>query len=348
MKKIEISALLASVLVRDSKKLQKMYPSFSSENALSVAEILMKPTNLVSGHIFIESISKISKYTNQKISYLALKTFQKELTFEKLVKFYADETRLLKTFTDTYEVRRFFCKQSGCDLKMLSQSISGALISRPLLVDLVDAMEYLTGRSLLSDQNQPLQYLDAEGITYKEIADYFSIGCAKIDEIRERIFNIRPITLDDRVFRFQTRVAVVYAQMTGKEVDETFFNLKVKELRSVELENEPDWRLPIHWTEDEVGVLVAHLLDSHLTDNSTVGNLIELFCNEYFKSQVAAIFAQATGREVNKTFFERGIQVFDNFEEKVQWTEEKTQRRVAHLLTEESTVRDFINLICEA
>lgn len=288
MEKKKISALLAAELVSRSPKLKPLYVNaegkvdFDSKDSVSVAEVLMKTPAFFKPNVFIESVKTLSdKIKTASFCSLALKFFQQNLSFEKIIAYYAGETKVILSLED-FMIEEFFCKMSGCKKTDLKKSVADTVISRPLLIDMVDALEYLTGRPLISENNQPLAYLD-ESATYRDIAQYFSTGSEKINAVRALVLKALPPTTEQLIFRFRTKAAVIYAQQVGYEkIDEDFLKLKVKQLHPVEFGPE-EWDLAIAWTEDELNIQVFHLLGERISDESTVRDLLDLFCEAYQK-----------------------------------------------------------------
>lgn len=285
MNKKEISALLAQELVSRSPKLKPLYVNqdgvvvFDPKDNVQVAEVLMKAPVFFRPAVFRGAVKTIARQTNQKYCHLALEYFQKNLNFQSIVKFYAGESLKLLVFDDSYEIKKFFIKKSGCTMKNLSQKVSSPVIPRTLLIDMVEALEFLTGRPLLSHDNQPLAYLDSEA-TFADIAEYFSAGSEKISDVRARILKALPPTNEQKLERFRTLAAVIYAQQVGEKMDEDFLQKKIKQLHPVGF-GEKEWDLAIAWTEDELEVQVFHRLSTEISDDSTVRDLLDLFCKSY-------------------------------------------------------------------
>ena len=288
MNKFEISALLAQELVSRSPKLKPMYAGangevvFNAQDPSQAGEVLMKAPAFFRAINFCNAVKIIAQKTNQKFNRLGLTYFQKELNFENIVKFYAGEESSILTFKDSYEIKKFFIDKSGCFLRDLEKKVDSPAIPRTLLIDLVEALEYLTGRPLSSADSQPLAYLDEEA-TFNDVAEYFSAGNEKISDVRARVLKALPPTKEQLIERFKTKAAVIYAQMVGKELNETLLACQVKELHPVGF-GPQEWDLAIAWTEDELNIQVFQTLSEEITDESTVRDLLELFCKKYAES----------------------------------------------------------------
>ena len=288
MNKNEITALLAQELVDRSPKLKPMYANsegivvFDSQDPSQAGEVLMKAPAFFRAVNFCNAVKVVALKTNQKFNRLALTYFQKNLTFESIVKFYADEENSILAFKDAYEVKKFFIDKSGCSMRDLARKVDSPAIPRTLLIDLVEALEYLTGRPLSSADTQPLAYLDQEA-TFNDIAEYFSAGNEKISDIRARVLKALPPTKEQLIERFKTKAAVIYAQTVGKDFNEAFLAHRVKELHPVGF-GAQEWDLAIAWTEDELNIQVFQTLSEEITDGSTVRDLLELFCKKYAES----------------------------------------------------------------
>lgn len=288
MNKFEISALLAQELVSRSPKLKPMYAEangevvFNAKDPAQSGEVLMKAPAFFRATNFCNAVKVVAQKTNQKFNRLALTYFQKELTFENIVRFYAGEESSILTFKEAYEIKKFFIDKSGCSMRDLARKVDSPAIPRTLLIDMVEALEYLTGRPLSSADNQPLAYLDQEA-TFNDIAEYFSAGSEKVSDIRARILKALPPTKEQLVERFKTKAAVIYAQTVGSPVNEEFLARKVKELHPAGF-GPQEWDLAIAWTEDELNIQVFQTLSEEITDGSTVRDLLELFCKKYAES----------------------------------------------------------------
>ena len=288
MNKFEISALLAQELVSRSPKLKPMYAGangevvFNAEDPSQAGEVLMKAPAFFRPTNFCNAVKAVAQRTNQKFNRLALTYFQKDLTFESLIRFYAGEENCILSFKDSYKIKKFFIDKSGCSLRDLARKIDNPAIPRTLLIDMVEALEYLTGRPLSSTDIQPLAYLDQEA-TFNDVAEYFSAGSEKVSDIRARILKALPPTKEQLVERFKTKAAVIYAQTVGEQVNEDFLARKVKELHPVGF-GPQEWDLAIAWTEDELNIQVFQTLSEEITDESTVRDLLELFCKKYAES----------------------------------------------------------------
>ena len=288
MNKNEITALLAQELVDRSPKLKPMYANskgivvFDSQDPSQAGEVLMKAPAFFRAVNFCNAVKVVAQRTNQKFNRLGLTYFQKELDFENIVKFYANEENSILSFKDSYKIKKFFIDKSGCSLRDLARKIDNPAIPRTLLIDLVEALEYLTGRPLSSADSQPLAYLDEEA-TFNDIAEYFSAGNEKISDVRARVLKALPPTKEQLVERFKTKAAVIYAQIVGKDFNEAFLAHRVKELHPVGF-GPQEWDLAIAWTEDELNIQVFQTLSEEITDESTVRDLLELFCKKYAES----------------------------------------------------------------
>lgn len=288
MNKFEISALLAQELVSRSPKLKPMYADsegivvFDAQDPSQAGEVLMKAPAFFRATNFCNAVKVVALKTNQKFNRLALTYFQKELTFENIVRFYAGEDSSILTFKDAYEIKKFFIDKSGCSMRDLARKVDSPAIPRTLLIDLVEALEYLTGRPLSSADSQPLAYLDEEA-TFNDVTEYFSAGNEKISDIRARVLKALPPTKEQLVERFKTKAAVIYAQTVGSPVNEEFLARKVKELHPAGF-GPQEWDLAIAWTEDELNIQVFQTLSEEITDGSTVRDLLELFCKKYAES----------------------------------------------------------------
>ena len=285
MNKFEISALLAQELVDRSPKLKPMYAGangevvFNAKDPAQSGEVLMKAPAFFRATNFCNAVKVVAQKTNQKFNRLALSYFQKNLTFKNIVRFYAGEDSSILTFKDAYEIKKFFIDKSGCSMRDLARKVDSPAIPRTLLIDLVEALEYLTGRPLSSADSQPLAYLDQEA-TFNDITDYFSAGSEKVSDIRARILKALPPTNEQKLERFRTLAAVIYAQQVGEKMDEDFLQKKIKQLHPVGF-GEKEWDLAIAWTEDELEVQVFHRLSTEISDDSTVRDLLDLFCKSY-------------------------------------------------------------------
>ena len=288
MNKFEISALLAQELVSRSPKLKPMYAEangevvFNAKDPAQSGEVLMKAPAFFRATNFCNAVKAVALKTNQKFNRLALTYFQKELTFENIVRFYAGEESSILTFKEAYEIKKFFIDKSGCSMRDLARKVDSPAIPRTLLIDMVEALEYLTGRPLSSADNQPLAYLDQEA-TFNDIAEYFSAGSEKVSDIRAGILKALPPTKEQLVERFKTKAAVIYAQTVGSPVNEEFLARKVKELHPAGF-GPQEWDLAVAWTEDELNVQVFQTLSEEITDGSTVRDLLEIFCKKYAES----------------------------------------------------------------
>lgn len=288
MNKFEISALLAQELVSRSPKLKPMYANsegivvFNAQDPSQAGEVLMKAPAFFRATNFCNAVKAVAQKTNQKFNRLGLTYFQKDLTFENIVRFYAEEDSSVLSFKDSYEIKKFFIAKSGCSMRDLNRKVDSPAIPRTLLIDLVEALEYLTGRPLSSADSQPLAYLDQEA-TFNDITEYFSAGNEKISHVRARVLKALPPTKEQLIERFKTKAAVIYAQMVGEELNETFLACRVKELHPVGF-GAQEWDLAVAWTEDELNVQVFQTLSEEITDESTVRDLLELFCKKYAES----------------------------------------------------------------
>ena len=288
MNKFEISALLAQELVSRSPKLKPMYANsegivvFDAQDPSQAGEVLMKAPAFFRAVNLCNAVKAVALKTNQKFNRLALTYFQKKLTFENIVRFYAGEESSILTFKEAYEVKKFFITKSGCSMRDLARKVDSPAIPRTLLIDLVEALEYLTGRPLSSANSQPLAYLDEEA-TFNDVTEYFSAGNEKISDIRARVLKALPPTKEQLVERFKTKAAVIYAQTVGSPVNEEFLARKVKELHPAGF-GPQEWDLAVAWTEDELNVQVFQTLSEEITDESTVWDLLELFCKKYAES----------------------------------------------------------------
>ena len=288
MNKNEITALLAQELVDRSPKLKPMYANsegivvFNAQDPSQAGEVLMKAPAFFRATNFCNAVKAVAQKTNQKFNRLGLTYFQKNLTFESIVRFYAEEDSSVLSFKDSYEIKKFFIAKSGCSMRDLNRKVDSPAIPRTLLIDLVEALEYLTGRPLSSADSQPLAYLDQEA-TFNDITEYFSAGNEKISHVRARVLKALPPTKEQLIERFKTKAAVIYAQMVGEELNETFLACRVKELHPVSF-GPQEWDLAVAWTEDELNVQVFQTLSEEITDESTVRDLLELFCKKYAES----------------------------------------------------------------
>lgn len=285
MEKKKVSALLAQELVNRSPKLKPLYANangevvFNAKDEVQVAEVLMKAPAFFRPAVFCSAVKAVAKQTNQKFCRLALEYFQKKLSFEAIVNFYCGETLSLLNFQDSYDIKTFFIKKSGCFVRDLERPVSSPVIPRTLLIDLVEALEFLTGRPLSSEDNQPLAYLDSEA-TFADIAEYFSAGSNKVNDIRARILKALPPTKEQLIERFRTKTAVIFSQQVGEKLDEDFLKKKVKQLHPVGF-GPQEWDLAVAWTEDELDVQVFHRLSTEISDDSTVRDLLDLFCKTF-------------------------------------------------------------------
>lgn len=285
MNKKEVSALLAQELVNRSPKLKPLYANaqgevvFNANNEVQVAEVLMKAPAFFRPAVFCGAVKSVALQTNQKFCRLALEYFQKKLTFEAIVNFYCGKSLSMLNFQDSYEIKTFFTQKSGCFVRDLERPVSSPVIPRTLLIDLVDALEFLTGRPLSSNDNQPLAYLDSEA-TFADIAEYFSTGSNKVNDIRVRIMKALPPTKEQLIERFRTKAAVIFSQQVGEKLDENFLMKKVKQLSPVGF-GPKEWDLAVAWTEDELNIQVFHRLSTEISDDSTVKDLLDLFCKSY-------------------------------------------------------------------
>ena len=152
MEKKKVSALLAQELVNRSPKLKPLYANangevvFNAKDEVQVAEVLMKAPAFFRPAVFCSAVKAVAKQTNQKFCRLALEYFQKKLNFEAIVNFYCGEALNLLNFQDSYDIKTFFIKKSGCFVRDLERPVSSPVIPRTLLIDLVEALEFLTGR----------------------------------------------------------------------------------------------------------------------------------------------------------------------------------------------------------
>ena len=89
-----------------------------------------------------------------------------------------------------------------------------------------------------------------------------------------------PPTKEQLIERFRTKTAVIFSQQVGKKLDEDFLKKKVKQLHPVGF-GPQEWDLAVAWTEDELDVQVFHRLSAEISDDSTVRDLLDLFCKSY-------------------------------------------------------------------
>mgnify|MGYP000797415314 FL=1 len=140
MNKKEVSALLAQELVNRSPKLKPLYANangevvFNAKDEVQVAEVLMKAPAFFRPAVFCSAVKAVAKQTNQKFCRLALEYFQKKLSFEAIVNFYCGETLSLLNFQDSYDIKTFFIKKSGCFVRDLERPVSSPVIPRTLLI----------------------------------------------------------------------------------------------------------------------------------------------------------------------------------------------------------------------
>lgn len=179
------------------------------------------------------------------------------------------------------DVMTFFSKLSGIKAATLESSlISGQLVTRTLLIDMVEALETVTKRPLTADCSQPLKYLD-EGTTFGDIADYFSAsGSQKINLIRAKIFQPKEKSLEEEIALFRVAAAAAYAFQIGKPINDEFYDLKVMEQHPEDFGTSSEWDLAVGWAEDEMNMQISHLLGEKISPESTVKDLLDLLCDE--------------------------------------------------------------------
>ena len=281
MEKRIILAYLAYKAIRNCSQVKKSYdviPQTAKERQRVINEIMMFPTSVMKQSLFLETVHKIAQRSSKNYSELALKYFHQSISFEAIADFYSGKSKFLLK-PKRSEILNFFTARSGAK-ELDNKSIDSNHVLRPMLIDLVEALEFLTGRLLTSKDNQPLAYLDGEA-TFGDIADYFSVnGSAKIAKIREKIVPSEDLSLEKQVELFRGKVINAYAEQIGKPVDENFLKLKVTEQKATDYKASDSWEMAIAWTEDEVGILIFHLLHKALSDESTVEDLVNLFCEE--------------------------------------------------------------------
>lgn len=288
-----IAAYLALKAIRSNKELGETYAlPLGEKRDLAIAEIMMLPSSVI-GPKGMETITRrLANKTNQKANKDVWKDFCGKISLGTVADFYAGKINALLTLRRV-EILDYFSKYSGVSKENLIKSkISSSLVMRPLLIDMVEAMEYLTGRQLTADCGQPLQYLDEEA-TFGDIADYFSTtGSVKINRIRTKIFQPKEKSLEDELNIFRAYVLAVYAGIIGQPVNDALLELKVRECYPQDFGGPENWDLAVAWTEDEVGVLVYHLLNDdpkrnfigEITRDSTVADLVNIFCREKKKA----------------------------------------------------------------
>lgn len=281
MEKRIILAYLAYKAIRNCSQVKKSYdviPQTAKERQRVINEIMMFPTSVMKQPLFLDTVHKIAKRSGKNYSELALKYFHQSISFEAIADFYSGKSKFLLKLKRS-EILNFFTAKSGAS-NLDKKAIDSNHVLRPMLIDLVEALEFLTGRILATKDNQPLAYLDGE-TTFGDIADYFSVnGSTKIAKIREKIVPSEDISLEKQIELFRGKVIKAYAEQIGKKVDENFLQLKVMEQTAVDYKAGDSWEMAIAWTEDEVKVLIFHLLHKSITAESTVEDLVNLFCEE--------------------------------------------------------------------
>lgn len=281
MEKKLIRAYLAYKALRTSSLVKKNFdviPLSKAQRQQVINEILMFPTTVLKQKDFIDTVQKIAKRSNKNFSEQALKYFHKNISFDAIADYYSGKSNFLLK-PKRSEILAFFAAKSGAK-NVDNKPIDSNHILRPMLIDLVEALEFLTGRPLATKDNQPLAYLDAEA-SFGDIADYFSVnGSAKIAKIREKICPSEDLSVEKQVELFRGKVINAYAEQIGKTVDKDFLQLKVMEQNAVDYKSSDSWEMVIAWTEDEVKVLIFHYLHKVITPESTVEDLVNLFCEE--------------------------------------------------------------------
>ena len=145
------------------------------------------------------------------------------------------------------------------------------------------AVQIARQAKISSDEKENFAIVFAAMGVKNDVAEYFSAGNEKISDVRARVLKALPPTKEQLIERFKTKAAVIYAQMVGKELNETLLACQVKELHPVGF-GPQEWDLAIAWTEDELNIQVFQTLSEEITDESTVRDLLELFCKKYAES----------------------------------------------------------------
>ena len=91
------------------------------------------------------------------------------------------------------DIQNFFAERSGLGVQKISEATIGdGTLDVPFLETLIEELEFATGKVLLDDEDvflSPLAYLD-EGITYEEVANFFSAAGSDCIEERKRKANV--------------------------------------------------------------------------------------------------------------------------------------------------------------
>ena len=167
------------------------------------------------------------------------------------------------------QVLRFFKNEALADGNVLLDSTG---ITRPMLIELVEALENYTGLRITDDSEAPLRYLDERSrtLTINDIAEYFSYSPSRIMSIQARDLCCVP-SMSEKTKACQRTVVKSYLTdcCNGKEIDES---LPIIQLRSDVTDNP---YVIVHWLEGRF----CRILNNQFVEQKTVGELLDFFAN---------------------------------------------------------------------
>jgi len=179
-----------------------------------------------------------------------------------------DETVELYPRLTQDQVLRFFKAEA---LAYPKAKLDSTVITRPMLIELVEILEEYTGIQLTDDSDAPLRYLDkvSQTLNIQDVAEYFSGSPSRITCIRTRDRQKLP-PMSKRTQVCQRKVVKAYlADCCGGAVDE---QTPIKDLHS-EITDSP--YVIVHWLEDRFGKAI----DNTLIKSKTVGDLLDAFAS---------------------------------------------------------------------
>lgn len=166
------------------------------------------------------------------------------------------------------QVLRFFKAEA---LAYPKAKLDSTVITRPMLIELVEILEEYTGIQLTDDSDAPLRYLDnvSQTLTILDVAEYFSGSPSRITCIRSRDRRSLP-PMSKRTQAYQRNVVKAYlADCCSGRINE---QTPIMDLRS-DVANDP--YVIIHWLEGRFGKII----DNELIRSKTVGDLLDAFAS---------------------------------------------------------------------
>lgn len=180
------------------------------------------------------------------------------------------------------EVLNFFAKHSGLSVaRLVKAPIGSSTLSRPFLIDLIEALEKKTGKNILADSDAPMRYLP-ENTTIEDIAEAFSTNGTKIRRIYKLLFQAPTKGLEERCKLYRSESLTEYEILIGRDLteDELIVNIFNKDLSFY---NTP-WELTLQFLEETLKIkLPDNLLNWNAESNKKVSDVLNLCVEQMLK-----------------------------------------------------------------